>query len=85
MLVSGAQNYTKISQKVCEACNLCASSGMPHFTKKTSTTHVLDDFNNVMQCNFVTERIQTQSYEVLNITDLSTTYEQGRSTPRKDA
>jgi len=71
--------------RVYQACDICASSGRPHHSKKLSIAHIDKAFNDEVQADFLWCTIQGTQFVVLNIVDTSTKYGERVQAPSRSA
>lgn len=70
---------------ICNACDICASTGRPAHRKKVSISHVNEAFNQSMQADFLVVYVSQDKYEVLNMIDAGTNYGERVIVQKRDA
>lgn len=56
-----------ICEIVCIACAICATSGMPIYRDKISTTHINSVFNQEVQADYIYAIIHGKIYDILHM------------------
>lgn len=74
-----------LCQKVFDACDICAQSGVPLPKKKISVTHVNEAFNQSVQTDFLVVYVGKVKQYVLNIVCMGTGYEERSAVANRSA
>lgn len=62
------------SDKVYQACDICASSDRTHHSKKISLSHINEEFTEEIQADKTVVHINGNKHFVVNVVDIGTRY-----------